>query len=747
MLSSFCFFAFSFFLSLFNPITSLINKVSEDSEYSNKYEYRLNEDINVSLNNEVNLITVKYSYKNRLIFSCSVNSIEEFEELSDNVIIKEDRLLFLTIENGKIVFINAFFNGEIEKNVIDKYGDKVNIINIDNDYYVFSTYNGILSSYIIDNEGIIKSKTYEINEGKEVRIKKVIGNNNYIHLVLEKDLLAGGDFGNGGNSDCDKAISLFTIDKSLRKVDVKSYFEKEFENLEIKNGNLYLSMDESLYCYDGELNKVFGLRFNSEELFGKVMVSFNGLVYYARFFKNGLEVWCLDSKKIVYEKEYSYTDKIMELDDKYLALKYINNRYVYLNEINLYDISLFIEENDYNDSSDKPNNINEYIYSFNKIIDRTQVKTIGGFNSNEQGKYITYYSYGDLELTGVTTVYPTVNVRDNVTYPLYYKLEFNTKGLLNGYEVHNNYSLDKVGQYKLELIIDDKIFKTINFYVSEKVGVNNKNNSHVFRNYDYYLNDGDILKLEYKIPKINELDEKNAKIEEIWVNNEKFSDFESFKSSSGDLVIYLYSRGLKRGNNEFLVDFIRISDGIYEINEKISVLVLDDEPDNVINCNVRNKEIDFDLSITDNDNTIKYFYVNYYNGNNLVKSVEFDVINQEFVIDKNLTFSKIVIGEAYDINYNSLIDNDLLEISYSDVGIKDRINFEVRSRESSIKEARISINKTNNIRKVNLINSNNDNVYTGSNYNYLVIILSCVVILVVGLLIGVMIVRRNYLKK
>ena len=33
-------------------------------------------------------------------------------------------------------------------------------------------------------------------------------------------------------------------------------------------------------------------------------------------------------------------------------------------------------------------------------------------------------------------------------------------------------------------------------------------------------------------------------------------------------------------------------ESIYEINENLSVFVLDNEPDNVIHCNVKNKKID-----------------------------------------------------------------------------------------------------------------------------------------------------------
>lgn len=747
MLSSFCFYCltcFSFFLSLFNPVTSLINKISEEDEYIEKYEYRLNEDIQVSVNNENESISMSFSYKNRLLYKTLVKNLEEAELLKDNVIIQEDRIVIVRSIDAKIVFINALFNGEIINNELEEKSDRVNTICIDNDYYVFSTYKGVLSSYIINNNGIINSKTYEINEGKKVSVKKVVNNNDYIHLVLEKDLLAGGVFGNGGNTDNGKGIILYSIDKELKRIDVKSFNEPAFNNIEVKDNKLYLSMDKSLYCYDENLNKIYGLSFSNDSIYCKTYINYYGLTFYARFFKNGLEVWNIDEQKRIYDKEYSYIDKIIEVDDKYVALKYIDNRYVFLNDINLYDISLFIEENDYNDNNDKPNNINEYIYSFNKKINRTLVKTIGGFNSNEQGNYITYYSYGDLELTSVTHVYPTVNVRDNVTYPLHYKLEFNTKGLLNGYEIYNNYSIDRVGSYKLELLIDDKIFKTINFYVSDKYKINSDDNSYLIRNYDYYVKDGETLKLEYKMPKIDEISEKDVKIEEIWVNNAKFGDFESFKSSSGELVIYLYLRGLKRGNNEFLVSFIKTSEGIYEINDNLSVFVLDNEPDNVIHCNVKNKKIDFDLSITDIDNTIKYFYVDYYNGNNLVRSDAIDIVNQEYIIDKRIAFSKIVIGEAYDIKENTLIDNDLLEISYNDINNKDRISFEVLNRENSINEVRISVNKTNNIKKVNLLNSNNDNVYVGSNYNYLVIILSCAIVLAVGLLIAILIIRKYY---
>ena len=71
MLSSFCFYCltcFSFFLSLFNPVTSLINKISEEDEYIEKYEYRLNEDIQVSVNYENESISISFSYKNRLLY-------------------------------------------------------------------------------------------------------------------------------------------------------------------------------------------------------------------------------------------------------------------------------------------------------------------------------------------------------------------------------------------------------------------------------------------------------------------------------------------------------------------------------------------------------------------------------------------------------------------------------------------------------------------------------------------------------
>ena len=742
MLSSLCLYIFTFFLSIFNPIISVINKI--DESLVDGYEYKLDEDIKVIINNDdTNQLNIKYYYKNRIIYDENATNLSEFERLNNNTFIKEDRIILIRNVDKKICFINAYFNGEIINNNLEEESDSVYAIIDREDYYLFSTIDGKLKSLIINNNNIIKEKNYEINEGRKVRVKKVVINDNYIHLVLEKDLLCGGDFGNGGNPDNDKAIILFTIDKGLEKKDVKSFNEKEFVNIEIKDGFIFLSMDKSLYCYDKELNKIKALEFNSLSIFDKVEINNFGIIYYARFFKNGLEVWNINNQKLVYDTEYSYIDDVIELDDKYVSIKYMNDSIKFIEDINLYDITLFNEDNDYNSSSDKPTNINEYIYSFNKRIDRSKVQTIGGFNSNEAGSYVTYYIYDSLELTGITHVFPTINVRDNVTYPINYKLEFNTRALLNGYEIYNNYPLERSGEYKLELIMDDKIFKTIYFYVGEKYS-NLNNNRIVLRNYDYYVNEGDELKLEYKIPKIVEFDSENTKIEEIWVNNEKISDFESFKSSSGDLVIYLYLRGLKRGNNEILVNFIKTSDYFYEIGEKISVFVLDCEPSNIINCSVNNNKIDFDLNIEDRDNTIKYFYINYYNGNSLVHSDFIDIKETEYIINNTFSFTKIVIGESYDIKLNNLIDNDLFEISYNDISKRDRISFEILNREESIQSARISVSKTNNIKKVNLLNSNNDNVYIGSNYNYLVIILSCIIVLVVGLLISVLIIRKNY---
>ncbi|MBQ7277281.1 MAG: hypothetical protein IJS58_08565 [Bacilli bacterium] len=761
-----------------NDINNINNEILvKEEKIDETLDIEINQDDEAKIKflNENNKIIYEYYYDKKKIyeenFASNIIDINKLNNLNKPIKLDDKSFIVFSISEeseliGKIINLSGKIINEININelinidykvddykiIVDEYlYDYIYLfINMNNDIYAYKL------DYHNDKLSIDCFKKYE-GEGKE-EVIKIINIKTYIYLFIYKENNAGGDFGNGGKANSLKCTTLLMVNSDTLEIEsVKTFESEEIIDLNIVNSiydeNIYkdssyiytLTSDEC-FIYDIHLNKILGLKFKSDCIFGICSLNDLGEFYLARFFHNGIEVinlnkasWNANFVKIDYSFD-TLIDSIFYFDDHYYSIK---DGLLY-SVIDLYYLKDFEFDYVYENIYDKPVYHNDHIYTFKKRIGRTGFRTIGDFDTFTAGIYITFYFFGDLELKCNITVNPFINCKDGLIYPIGYKLKFNLKALLDGYEIINDYELNKEGLHHLILYNDDEIYKEIEFIVSKDMtSLDDSEKWDV--NYDYYgyLNDYFYGRIKLVGLNINDEEDIEVSVNGKIINN---SDFNLERREDGLILIIKYKLQNK-GINTFLIDYVKkgTKDNLIDeriiINEKIKIFCMDDKPNIDINSNVNNKNISLNLEIIDNDKTIRYFYFDYYNGNNLIKreKIPFSYQNIDDLVNKDIDYDVIKVGFVYDINYKYLQEEALFTI-------KDRCNgidYKIINREEDVKEIAFEINKKN-LRELSVVN---DVIYnSGVISNAFMLISTLSIILIGAIIIFVLLAKKKGIK-
>ncbi|MFA7076111.1 MAG: hypothetical protein WC152_05530 [Candidatus Izemoplasmatales bacterium] len=295
------------------------------------------------------------------------------------------------------------------------------------------------------------------------------------------------------------------------------------------NYSLFLEYDGEEIIFNHDLNIVENVLIKNENLY-------NFTYQYLGFARvNGVEVETIDIiypgiyEIEIYDKDYNYFfEIIVEADCKIVGKKYSEG---YTGKVQVYSYGdIYLNKEKYSIGSDidtvgnnklliiGENNYRKEIditilpdvmyydgINRNQLIDNTQFTTSIRIYSNVQEVYLNNKSYfselievpGKYEITfcGVnsykTNIYfnilPSVYGVENDKEYNHVQLYVFGEAFLNGEKISGTNIVNEKGEYKLELLLENEVYKTINFSIVENMVDNQENNKCSYTPYLKYL--------------------------------------------------------------------------------------------------------------------------------------------------------------------------------------------------------------------------------------------------------------------
>lgn len=288
-----------------------------------------------------------------------------------------------------------------------------------------------LSILKIDKDlNIIKDKI--IDQGFNHQILDIINDDNSVIITRQKD----------DDITKDHKVIIESFDEELTK---NKLYQQNFSNDIVINDALYKN-DQLALLYkinEEELNTYINIyNVNTKEIVEKLHVG-----------SNTINTNLIDTSKIII-----FSDSLKEI-----TLKSIKVYNFGVNQIKSKDDSLSLTS----------------VYIEGKKVEVDQNKSILNVDYNLFGTYdVLYYFSGnelDLMYKKDVIVSNNISVSNNNTYDLNTILTFNGRGLLNNESIIPGYTLDKCGEYKLQVYGKDNLMIEIDFTV-DKLSVNILNN-------------------------------------------------------------------------------------------------------------------------------------------------------------------------------------------------------------------------------------------------------------------------------
>ena len=288
-----------------------------------------------------------------------------------------------------------------------------------------------LSILKIDKDlNIIKDKI--IDQGFNHQILDIINDDNSVIITRQKD----------DDITKDHKVIIESFDEELTK---NKLYQQNFSNDIVINDALYKN-DQLALLYkinEEELNTYINIyNVNTKEIVEKLHVG-----------SNTINTNLIDTSKIII-----FSDSLKEI-----TLKSIKVYNFGVNQIKSKDDSLSLTS----------------VYIEGKKVEVDQNKSILNVDYNLFGTYdVLYYFSGnelDLMYKKDVIVSNNISISNNNTYDLNTILTFNGRGLLNNESIIPGYTLDKCGEYKLQVYGKDNLMIEIDFTV-DKLSVNILNN-------------------------------------------------------------------------------------------------------------------------------------------------------------------------------------------------------------------------------------------------------------------------------
>lgn len=288
-----------------------------------------------------------------------------------------------------------------------------------------------LSILKIDKDlNIIKDKI--IDQGFNHQILDITNDDNSVIITRQKD----------DDITKDHKVIIESFDEELTK---NKLYQQNYSNDIVINDALYKN-DQLALLYkinEEELNTYINIyNVNTKEIAEKLYVA-----------SNTINTNLIDTSKII-----TFSDSLKEI-----TLKSIKVNNFGANQIKSKDDSLSLTS----------------VYIEGKKVEVDQNKSILNVDYNLFGTYdVLYYFSGnelDLMYKKDVIVSNNISVSNNNTYDLNTILTFNGRGLLNNESIIPGYTLDKCGEYKLQVYGKDNLMIEIDFIV-DKLSVNILNN-------------------------------------------------------------------------------------------------------------------------------------------------------------------------------------------------------------------------------------------------------------------------------
>lgn len=667
------------FLSLANyqiikEPSSYQNIMYEDNNYliyeeESKLKLKANDDAWIR-ELEIATITDCFNIDGKLyIFSYSKYKLNVYVYNLDGERVAEKIIFENKVSNLKIRYNNNFYLvGSVSEKEAEIFAD------IDREGL------GKTDGFIIELDIDLEIKRVEIFGGKlNDEIYNLCFMEEKIVITGKKDILTGGDFGNGGRSDGVIFVALLSSNLQILDTIVFNDTSKIVDLVYFKD-NIYLTSEEYLY----KISHDFKLSLSNK-------IPTNAICFKAAFV----------NKLIIFSKNHLYIYDSISLR----KLDEINFDYD-LNSIQEFNNILYSEDHYYDLASLEGLKYIDPLYS--GVIPSYDVETLFGkceflnelsdpvFDSLVFGTYerkLKYKnSYGlEFILEFKSRVLVETNVSEGGIYPLGYNLRFTGRGYLNAEAIQNNYSITKPGNYSLRLVgLDDEYI--INFKVDEgqiafqeESVIDYHNLTRV--NENYYIT----LKYDEELENIKSVLIDDIEYSDLIINKDQKSISVKMPRKSVPGVYYHQINGINYEEAEVLRT--KQINQVYVVNVRKNELALNIEK-------LANNE--YFVEVYD-DNTLRYFVVTYYlNGKEYIYKYS---INSNKIILNNLPSKtvNIKLGVCYDLGDKSYQRFDLLDIEYSNLSNVD-LEIDVIKKEESLKEFKVTLNNQNEISKIMLKN-------------------------------------------
>jgi len=732
-----------FYYEKVENMNELKETIDEDSSIKLEVKYRIEEEKTI----------VTFLGNNLPIYSFEEN--KNITYLSKKYVYYQQKIFYYELVHSKLIQKTISIDGSIEEEIV------LNNLNW-NDFFVSLNEDTIyLFGECIKNEEnheieivqigeSINAKTYQ-GKGKEKVIDAVFYEDD-LYLLIQKYQICEGDFGNGGKANSEEAKILVKINNNLEIEKIVYFEETQFLKIERLENRIVITFSNSIYVFDSSLNQIKGLKFNTESIYTKSTINELGIIYVARFLKNGYEVIDLNSYTKISENaylnelnEYLYFDKIMTMNHSFYGI--VQNKIEGI--FNILLIDGFVNKQIYHNQNNKPNYMNKNITTFFHDVACTKVQTLGNFDELKCGEYRTYYFYQDTlfcyELIGLTSVIPAINIRDGLIYPSGTCIESNLEMTLNDKKIESGEILTEEGKYVLkEFLENGTLYETISFEIrnSKNKAMRIGNDSYYQDSFAYYLNLFESLDLEYKIElSYEELTKKEIK---LIVNEKPFYQYELKKINEGETILSMWFTPLDIGINYYDIMGIQLEDEFIEIKDSITIIGLNQELEYEEEYTINNEKISLDVNISDVDNTLRNWYIDYYDGTNRIKREQYLLEDQKITLDRIEKAKTIKIGFISDCLYKNVMECELVQLNYKSMNKNNEIELKILNQEESIHELLIQISKNNSLEKV-YINKNEETktIYQSVSYPYLIILLICLFLIINSISISLWIYLRS----
>ena len=366
------------------------------------------------------------------------------------VMVKDDNVYLFYLEQDHLKYDVFSMKGrEISKentitsNAVISY----NVVKGLDEIYIYynSTYGENIDSYIVK---VIENKKLDMSTAKDEEVKDLVIDGENLYIVVKKDAITEGIFGNGG---LDKAIVIAKFDGDLRLIKYITMDDEEdnqVRSIDVKGGVVYLYKESSIHLFSSELESINNKKLGKNHL---TISDYDGCIY--SFLQEKIEVFNPMSLSLSSVIEYPFDISRVERKDKCLFV--------------------YSEERKYKTDIIDCRSLHSYKYLVSENSERynqrlNSLKSLFGSVRLVDKEYSDYHSPGYFGLFDVTLKYSTIsgisfgisvkenvpledNLRDRMIYPAGYRVRFNGDGLINGNAMLSNYQIKDDGIYEIEI--------------------------------------------------------------------------------------------------------------------------------------------------------------------------------------------------------------------------------------------------------------------------------------------------------